>query len=153
MRPSVPAPGAEPRSQPAELGTCAALGPALRSNARSAPTGAHSSRFPFRGDLTTPPPTAGETRPPGSPGPPPGAGAGAAPRLSPTQARSAGRPWLEETPRRTGELGTEWGAYGDPGGRGQRRSWAASFGLPKARSRPDETTIPISHLPWLLESG
>lgn len=70
-----------------------------------------------------------EVRPgskPASGVPAPGGGEGrgdalSPPRLSPTQAHPAGQPWREETSRRTGKLGTEWGSYGKPGGRRQRR--------------------------------
>lgn len=86
---------------------------------RGLPTGLLPSPTRPRSGETRPPPLpltiAGETQPPGFPARPtgPSAGAGAASSSSPIRAHPAGRPWLEETLRRTGELGTGWGAYGD----------------------------------------
>lgn len=112
VRPSVPAPGAEPRSEPAE--------PETRRNRPEAPCPAPASPYPA--------PDSGRPDP-HFPCPPPARPSLLGPRLgprapeqvqvrlphlSPTRAHPAGWPWHEETPRRTGELGTGWGAYGDP---------------------------------------
>lgn len=102
MRPSVPAPGAEPRSEPAELET--------RGNQPAAPSPAHASPLPFRGD-PTPPPRPPLARPdhPNPLVPLPAQVHVRHPASLPPR-HIAGRPWHEDTLRRTGELGTEWGA-------------------------------------------
>lgn len=136
VRPSVPAPEAERGPSLWSL-TPLEISPGLPPQLPPRPR-----PRPFRGDPTPPPsvhcpqdPVSPILRPSG-----PRVGAGAARHLPPTPAHPAGRPWREETPHRTGELGTRWGADGDPGGRGQRSP--AAFGRSKAQADWMELQFP-----------